>query len=92
MLGFCRKGIEMRAITIALFGLFAATSLAFAGEDEGKIKKIDADNMIIQLEDGKSYKLPGEFDMTAISPGVTVLLTYDKVGDVNLITDLIVED
>lgn len=82
----------MRAIPIAVFGLFACTSAAFAGEDEGKIKKIDADNMVIQLEDGKSYKLPGEFDMTSISPGVTVLLTFDKVGDVNLITDLIVED
>jgi hypothetical protein len=82
----------MRSVLIALLGLFAATSLAFAGQDEGKITKIDADNMVIQLEDGKSYKLPGEFDMTSIEEGVTVLLSYDKVGDTNLITDLIVED
>jgi len=82
----------MRAVLIALFGLVAATSLAFAGQDEGKIRKIDANKMVIQLEDGKSYKLPGEFDMSSIAEGVTVLLSYDKVGDVNLITDLIIED
>jgi hypothetical protein len=82
----------MRSILIALFVLFAAASAAFAGQDEGKIEKIDTDNMVIQLEDGKSYKLPGEFDMTSIAEGVTVLLSYDKIDDVNFITDLIVED
>jgi hypothetical protein len=38
--------------------------------------------------DGKSYKLPGEFDVDELKEGMDILLAYDKVGGENLITDM----
>ena len=61
---------------------------ALAAEAEGKIKAVDRDNLTITLENGNSYKLPGEFDVEAIKEGMQVLLAYDKVGDENMITDM----
>ena len=76
-----------------LIGTVAATlmsvALAFAGQVEGKIKKIDQDNLTITLDDGKSYKLPGEFDVESIQEGMDVVLAYDEVGGVKLITDIV---
>ena len=74
-------------IGVAIATLLAATA-AFAAEAEGQIQTIDRDNLTITLDDGMSYKLPGEFDIEAIEEGMTILLAYDKVGDVNLITDM----
>jgi Cu/Ag efflux protein CusF len=61
---------------------------AFAAEAEGKVKSVDRDNLTITLDNGNSYKLPGEFDVEAIKEGMLVLLAYDKVGDQNMITDM----
>ncbi len=75
-----------------LTGILAATVLftaaAFAAEAEGTIRSVDRDKLTITLENGKSYKLPGEFDVEAIKEGMQVLLAYDKVGDQNMITDM----
>jgi Cu/Ag efflux protein CusF len=75
-----------------LVGLVAAAMMmstaAFAAEVEGQIKKIDKETQTITLDDGKSYKLPGEFDVDAIKEGMEILLAYDKVGKENLITDM----
>ena len=50
-----------------LIGFFAASLMistaAFAAEAEGKIQAIDIEKLTITLDDGKSYKLPGEFDV-----------------------------
>lgn len=81
----------MRSLTgtvaAALISAIVSTG-AFAAEAEGKIKTVDRDNLTITLENGKSYKLPGEFDMEAVKEGMDVLLAYDKVGDQNMITDM----
>lgn len=82
----------MRSLTGALaaalmFSTMFATG-ALAAEAEGKIATVDRDNLTITLENGNSYKLPGEFDVDAIKEGMQVLLAYDKVGDQNLITDM----
>lgn len=82
----------MRTTMRILIGTFAAAilaaSAAFAAEDEGHIKTIDQDNLTITLDNGKLYKLPGEFDIESIEEGMSILLAYDKVGDTNLITDM----
>jgi len=78
----------MRTLIGAFAAVLLAVSGAFAAEAEGHIKTIDRDNLTITLDDGKSYKLPGEFDIEAIQEGMDILLAYDKVGDVNLITDM----
>ena len=73
-------------------GAFAAalvfSAAALAAQAEGKVKSVDRDNLTITLDNGTSYKLPGEFDIDAIEEGMTVLLAYDQVGDQNLITDM----
>lgn len=76
----------MRVILGALMAL--ASAAAFAAEAEGEIRSIDPENLTITLDDGKAYKLPGEFDMSAIEEGMDILIAYDEVGGINLITDM----
>jgi hypothetical protein len=75
-----------------LIGAIAAASMlsaaAFAAEAEGQIKAIDRDNLTITLDDGKSYKLPGEFDVDALKEGMDILFAYDLIAGENLITDM----
>jgi hypothetical protein len=63
-------------------------SIAVADQTEGKIKSIDKDNSVITLEDGKDYKLPGEFDVESLKEGMDILLAYDEIKGENLITDM----
>jgi Cu/Ag efflux protein CusF len=86
--GTRKRETPMRSFVGALAGLLLFTACAFAGEAEGHIKKIDRDNMTITLDNGKSYKLPGETDMDGIKEGMDVVLAYDKVNGENLITDI----
>lgn len=78
----------MRTLLAALAATLVFTGAALAAQAEGHIKKIDSDNLTITLDDGKSYKLPGEFDMASIKEGMEVLIAYDKIGGENLITDM----
>lgn len=78
----------MRTLIAAIIATFALSGAAFAAEAEGHIKKIDVDALTITLDNGKSYKLPGEFDMTALKEGMEVLIAYDQIGGENLITDM----
>ena len=75
-----------------LSGIGAASMMlstaALAAEAEGKIQAIDTEKLTITLDDGKSYKLPGEFDVEALKEGMDVLLAYDEVSGENLITDM----
>jgi hypothetical protein len=75
-----------------LIGILAASLMistaAFAAEAEGTIQAIDIERLTITLDDGKSYKLPGEFDVGALKEGMDVLLAYDEVSGQNLITDM----
>ena len=80
----------MRSLTGALAAALMLSTIAgaSAAEAEGKVKAVDRDNLTITLENGNSYKLPGEFDVDAIQEGMVVLLAYDKIGDQNMITDM----
>jgi len=78
----------MRTLIGAACAVLTMVGLAFAAEAEGKIKSIDRDGLTITLDNGKSYKLPGEFDMDSIKEGMEVLLAYDEIGGQNLITDM----
>ncbi|HHZ10923.1 MAG TPA: DUF1344 domain-containing protein [Rhizobiales bacterium] len=78
----------MRIVSGALAAVLLFATSAFAAEAEGRIKAIDRDNSTITLDDGKSYKLPGEFDVDQLKEGMEILLAYDKVGGENLITDM----
>ena len=75
-----------------LLGALAATMLAVVGaqaaEAEGQVKSVDREKLTITLDDGKSYKLPGEFDLEAIREGMEVLLAYEKINGENVIMDM----
>jgi hypothetical protein len=76
-----------------LFGVVAAatlfvTGVAFAGQTEGLIKKIDKDAMTLTLDDGKSYKMNAEMDVDSLKPGMDVVIAYDVTDGQNVITDM----
>lgn len=77
----------MRTLIGAAAALLIATA-ALAAEAEGQITAIDKENSVITLDNGKSYKLPGEFDVESLKEGMEILLAYDTVGSENLITDM----
>lgn len=82
----------MRLASAVFAAFLALAGPAFAAQAEGEVKSIDREALTITLDDGKSYKLPGEFDMDAIAEGKTVVLAYDVVDGVNLITDMEISD
>ncbi|MCV3243793.1 DUF1344 domain-containing protein [Mesorhizobium sp. ZC-5] len=77
-----------RRLIGAAAALLMISGAAIAAEAEGQIQSIDTEALTITLNDGKSYKLPGEFDTTALKEGMDVILAYDEVGGENLITDM----
>ena len=78
----------MRTLVGSFAALLLLSSAALAAEAEGQIKKIDKEKQTITLDDGKSYKLPGEFDLDSLKEGMDVLLAYEDVGGVAQITDM----
>jgi Cu/Ag efflux protein CusF len=78
----------MRTLLAAIVATLALSGGAFAAEAEGQIQKIDTENLTITLDNGKSYKLPGEFDVSSLKEGMEILIAYDQVGGENLITDM----
>jgi Cu/Ag efflux protein CusF len=72
--------------------MLLAASAAFAADAEGEITKIDADKGTITLTDGKTYKLPGEFDVASLKEGMDIVLSYDEVDGENLIADMQLPD
>lgn len=78
----------MRLFTplIAATALFATAALA--ANDEGPIAQIDRETMTITLENGNSYRLPGEFDLDSLSEGMDVFLAYEEIDGENQITDV----
>ena len=78
----------MRTLIGTVAAALMLSTAAYAAEAEGHIKAIDTDNLTITLDNGQSYKLPGEFDVEAIKEGMDIVLAYDEVGGENLITDM----
>ena len=78
----------MRTLIGAVAAALMLSSAALAAEAEGQVQTVDRDNLTITLDDGKSYKLPGEFDVDLIQEGMTILLAYDEISGENLITDM----
>ena len=78
----------MRTLIGAAAAILMMSSAVLAAEAEGQITQIDKDKLTITLDNGKSYKLPGEFDVEVIKEGMEILLAYDVVAGENLITDM----
>ncbi len=78
----------MRILIGAMVATLMLAGTALAAEVEGQIKKIDIDQLTITLDNGKSYKLPGELDVSTLKEGMEIVLAYDEVGGENVITDM----
>ncbi|PWK68178.1 DUF1344 domain-containing protein [Aminobacter sp. AP02] len=78
----------MRTLIGAVAAVLMMSGAALAAEAEGQVKSVDKEKSIITLDNGKTYKLPGEFDVDNIKPGMDILLAYDVVEGENLITDM----
>jgi outer membrane lipoprotein SlyB len=70
--------------------LMLMISGALAAQVEGEIKQLNTDEMTITLDDGKTYRLPAEMDVSALSEGVVVAIAYDTNDGVNQITDMFI--
>ncbi|MFD1197770.1 DUF1344 domain-containing protein [Brucella gallinifaecis] len=64
------------------------SSVAMADDVEGKITGINEDTETITLDDGKNYKLPGEFDYSIINKGMKVIILYEEADNTRFITDI----
>ncbi len=78
----------MRMFFAAVAAVFLLSAPALAETAEGVIQDVDAEKLTITLQDGKTYKLPGEIDMSGIKEGLEILIAFDQVNGVNLITDM----
>src|SRR5690606_25070441 len=83
--------VPMRKTAAALIVMFAMVGMAAAEEADGTIQKVDPQTMTIVLDDGKTYRLPAEMDISALAEGVEVTIAYDVNGDVNQITDMVIQ-
>jgi hypothetical protein len=77
-------------ILITLFFILATlfSTVVMADDVEGKITRIDEENDTITLDDGETYKLPGEFDYSAINKDMKVAISFDVVDKDKFITDI----
>jgi hypothetical protein len=78
----------MRILIGAMVATLMLAGPSFAAEVVGQIKKIDIDHLTITLDNGKSYKLPGELDVSTLKEGMEIVLAYDEVGGENVIPDM----
>ena len=72
------------AVFFAVATLFS--TISFADNAEGTITAINEEAETITLDDGETYKLPGEFDIGALAKGEKVILSYDIVDNDRFIT------
>lgn len=73
------------ALTVSLM---ASTPRAVADDADGKIEKVNIDEGTIELDNGTTYKLPGEFDPEQLKKGNEIFLVYQVVDGENIITDM----
>jgi Protein of unknown function (DUF1344) len=85
----------MRLIATLAFGaaalaasLFVSAPRAIADDADGKIEKVNIDEGTIELDNGTTYKLPGEFDPEQLKQGNEIFLVYQVVDGENIITDM----
>ena len=79
----------MRSFVYALVFLMLTSAGVSADTAEGTIRQINMEAMTMTLSNGRTYKLPGEIDVEALSVGMTVVVAYEEAGGENRITDMV---
>lgn len=62
--------------------------LAQSTDVEATIKSVDTNALSLTLDDGKTYKVPEEFNFEGLTAGVKVLVFYTVVDGSRVIDDL----
>ena len=78
----------MRKLIACVIALTGAAFAAYAADADGTITKVDTEKMTIVLDNGKTYRLPEEMDISAVVEGAEVIIAYDAKDGVNQITDM----
>lgn len=78
---------------IALLALVLTSAPVLAADTEGTITSVDIETMTITLQDGSSYRLPAEIDMSAVADGMEVVIAYrvNESGE-KQITDMLLPE
>jgi len=76
--------------TLLATASFLAPVAGFAesADVQSTIKKVDAKNFSITLDDGKNYQAPEDFDFSGLQAGVKVDVFYTEVDGKRVINDL----
>ncbi|TDK37443.1 DUF1344 domain-containing protein [Rhizobium deserti] len=61
---------------------------AQSADVEATIKAIDVKSLILTLDDGKTYKVPEEFNFQGLKAGVKVLIFFTVVDGNRIVDDL----
>jgi len=87
-----KRARKMRFVIAALMaaaGLLSPLSaLAESADVEATITGVDTERLSLQLDDGKSYQAPEEFNFEGLKEGVKVLVFYTEVDGKRVINDL----
>ncbi len=86
------SSISMRLLIAALLAtasiLSPLASSAQSVDVEATIKAVDTKKLSITLDDGKTYKVPEEFNFDGLKSGVKVVVFYTVVDGNRMIDDL----
>ena len=77
------------ATLLATASIFSPlNSWAQSADIEATIKTVDVNSLSLTLDDGKTYKVPEEFNFEGLMAGVKVLVFYTMVDGSRLVDDL----
>ena len=68
--------------------VFALPHTAAADEAQGKVVSVDEETQTLKLDDGNTYKLPGEFDYSILTKDLKVVVVFDVEGSDKIVTDI----
>ena len=71
-----------------IVSLLAVSSLAWAGQIEGKVKSVDQSDRTVTLEDGTRIVLPDGMDLDQLREGAEVTVSYEEKDGKNEATNV----
>ncbi|MCO6177337.1 MULTISPECIES: DUF1344 domain-containing protein [Ciceribacter] len=82
----------MRFVMAVLLGtasfLSPLSALAGSNDVEATIRSLNADQLTMTLDDGKTYVLPQEFNFEGLENGVKVIVFFTEVDGKRIVDDL----
>lgn len=79
--------LRLLSPALALAILFGAQA-ALAAEATGTVMAVDPASGMITLEDGTVFRADDGVDLSAVTPGTQVTLTYEQVEGENIVSNV----